>query len=261
MQVPDTHIHQPFSKLYLELEQAKFTKRQELNPGCVSRTLQEVLDDVVTVWRAMDHQKGVDGHCETGVACKLDRSEDGWITGEALEVWKRQGMVVLRQQAIDDVDRRVSAGEFTSFADVHRLIEEPKVMGEYRYGEEFEGPLPSKGEHWVSAGDEAMLKKERADLAALSSCLESSPLAAVLIEKEATRIHTKIKDLVAVKDLAVSAGVAGFKFVMDRRISDMRRNKKCFETDAGKKIHAILAARMRVDQMAHYNVRDAASCL
>ena len=93
----------------------------------------------------------------------------------------------------------------------------------------------------------------------MSSCLDaSSPVAKLLIEKEATRIQHKIKDLVAVKDLSVSAGVAGVKFVMDRRMSDMRRNKKCFETDAGKKIHAILAARMRVDQMSHYNVRGAA---
>ena len=77
MQVPDTHIHQPFSKLHLELEQAKFTMRQESNPGNVNRDLQEVLDDVVTVWRSMDHQKGVDGHWETGVACALDGTQDG----------------------------------------------------------------------------------------------------------------------------------------------------------------------------------------
>ena len=58
MQVPDTHLHQPFSSLYLECEQAQFTKRHLTNPGDVGRTMQEVIDDVVTVWRAMDHQKG-----------------------------------------------------------------------------------------------------------------------------------------------------------------------------------------------------------
>ena len=84
MQVPDTHIHQPFSTLYLEVEQAKFTKRQEFDPGNINRTLQEVLDDVVTVWRAMDHMKCVIGHWETGVANKLNGDEDGEITGEAL---------------------------------------------------------------------------------------------------------------------------------------------------------------------------------
>ena len=62
MQAPDTHIHQPFSSLYLECEQAQFTKRRLKNPGDVGRTLQEVIDDVITCWRAMDHQKGVKGH-------------------------------------------------------------------------------------------------------------------------------------------------------------------------------------------------------
>ena len=30
------------------------------------------------------------------------------------------------------------------------------------------------------------------------------------------------------------------------------------ETDAGKNIHAILSAKLRVDRMTHHNVRDAA---
>ena len=110
MQVPDTHLHQPFSSLYLEVEQAKFTKRQEFDPGNVNRTLQEVLDDVITVWRAMDHMKGVNGHWETGVANKLDGTQDDRITGEALEVWKRQRVDILRTAAIKDVNAIVESG-------------------------------------------------------------------------------------------------------------------------------------------------------
>ena len=267
MQVPDTHIHQPFSKLYLELEQAKFTMRQESNPGNVNRTLQEVLDDVVTVWRTMDHQKGVDGHWETGVACKLDSTEDGWITGEAKEVWDRNAMLLKRKNAIDEVDLGVSTGKYKSFAgSVHELIRPAKVgPGEYRYGEEFEGPLPGKGEHWVSTGDEAILKKERADLAALSSSIEASPVADVLIEKEATRIHKKIKDLVALRNQAVAVNVPGCQYIIGRRLSDLERTKQCFESDTGKKVNAVMdrkvnavmQAKLRVDLMAHYNTRDA----
>ena len=62
MQVPDTHIHQPFSSLYLECEQAQFTRKRLTHPGDVGRSLQQVIDDVVTCWRAMDHQKSVKGH-------------------------------------------------------------------------------------------------------------------------------------------------------------------------------------------------------
>ena len=57
----------------------------------IGRTMQEVIDDVVTVWRGMDHQKGVNGNWETGVANKLGGADDWRIAGEAREVWKRHG--------------------------------------------------------------------------------------------------------------------------------------------------------------------------
>ena len=44
-------------------------------------------------------------------------------------------------------NRRVSAadGDIKSFADVRRVIVEPKDPGECRYGEEFEGDFPNLG--------------------------------------------------------------------------------------------------------------------
>ena len=167
----------------------------------------------------MDHQRGVTGHWETGVANKLDSTEDGWIAGEALEVWKRQAMKVVRQKAIDDVDARVAAKELTSFADVHKVIKDPPDIGEYRYGEEMEGEFPGKGERWASAGDAAELKKEKDELDALSSCIDASPIADVLIEKEATRVHAKIKELVSIQNQAASAGIPGCAFIIKRRLT------------------------------------------
>ena len=127
MQVPDTHIHQPLSQRFLEVEQAFFTKKQLKEPGNVNRTLQEVLNDVITVWRSMDHQIGVRGHWETGVANLLNGKEDGLITGEASEVWKRQGMKAVRAAAIADVDQRVSAadGDLKIVADWRKVIVVP----------------------------------------------------------------------------------------------------------------------------------------
>jgi hypothetical protein len=167
-------------------------------------------------------------------------------------------MAVVRQQAIDDVDARVAAKELTSFADVHKVIKDPPEKGEYRYGEEFEGEFPEKGEHWASAGDAAVLKQEREDLAALSSCIDASPLADVLIEKEASRVHAKIKELVSIQNQTASAGIPGCAFIIRRRVNDLERRKKCLETGTGRKIEAILQARLRVEKMAHHNVRDAA---
>ena len=167
-------------------------------------------------------------------------------------------MVVVRQQAIDDVDARVAAGELTSFADVHKVIKDPPEKGEYRYGEEFEGEFPEAGEHWASAGDAALLKKEREDLAALSSCIDASPLADVLIEKEASRVHAQIKHLESIQKDAASAGIPGCAFIIRRRMNDLERRKHCLETGADRKINAILQSKLRVDQMAHHKVRDAA---
>jgi hypothetical protein len=143
---------------------------------------------------------------------------------------------------------------------VHQLIRPPVLVGpgEYRYGEEFEGPLPGKGEHWVSTGDAAVLKQERDDLAALSSCIEASPVADVLMEKEAARIHTKKKTLVAIQSEAASAGVPGCAFITARRLTDLARAKKCIETDTGRRINAILQGKLREQAITHHNIRDKA---
>ena len=51
----------------------------------------------------------------------------------------------IRKDAIADVNRRATAeGDLHSFADVHKVIVDPPTMGEYRYGEEFEGDMPTK---------------------------------------------------------------------------------------------------------------------
>ena len=101
----------------------------------------------------------------------------------------------------------------------------------------------------------------------MSSCLDASPLAEVLIEKEASRIHAKIKKLVAIKHDAASAGIPGVGFIIRRRVNDLQRNKKCLEADkqrpgihgaADQKTHAVLQSKLRVEALAHHNVRDAA---
>ena len=54
----------------------------------------------------MDHNRGVIGHWETGVANKLDGAEYWQIAGEAREVWNRTGMDALRTKAMAEVDWR-----------------------------------------------------------------------------------------------------------------------------------------------------------
>ena len=89
----------------------------------------------------------------------------------------------------------------------------------------------------------------------------------MLIEKEASRIHAKIKKLVAIKHDAASVGIPGVGFIIRRRVNDLQRNKKCLEADmqrpgihgaADQKTHAVLQSKLRVEALAHHNVRDAA---
>ena len=111
---------------------------------------------------------------------------------------------------------RVSAadGDIKSFADVRRVIVEAQYPGECRYGEEFEGEFPKPGEsHWVSAVDEVTLK------------CDASPIQALLIEREANRIHAKQKELEVVRALAVSAKLPGCTFIVDRRLKVVERHK------------------------------------
>jgi hypothetical protein len=174
----------------------------------------------------------------------------------------------LLKQAIANVDKRIDDKELTSFTDVHKVIVDPKEKGEYRYGEEIEGEFPKDGDHWASAvADAALLKKEKEDLAALSSCIEASPIADVLIEKEACRIHAKIKSLVSINRQVASASVPGVGFIIRRRVTDLERKQKCLAADKDGKVknstleaktHAALIAKLRVEQLGHYSVRDKA---
>ena len=75
----------------------------------------------------------------------------------------------IRTAAIEDVNRRVQpGGDLQSFADVHKVSIDPPTMGEYRYGEEYEGPMPGPGEHSVTVADKQVAKTSQDDLVALS---------------------------------------------------------------------------------------------
>ena len=200
--------------------------------------------------------KGVNGHWEIGVATKPDGNQDDRITGEALEVWKRQRMDILRTAAIKDVNARVESGELNSFADVHKVIVPAPSAGEYRYGEEFEGTFPGKGEHWVTTADEMVRKADQADLAVLSSQITATPIDDALVEKEAARLYTRIEDLKKCRAQVVALGMPSCKFAIERRITDIERNKQVLEARVGGDVQALLNAKLRVDRMLQSNLRD-----
>ena len=63
-----------------------FTKVQLNDRGNVNRTFPQVVADVAKTWRELDHERCRWGHWETGLANKLDGTEDKYIAGEAREI-------------------------------------------------------------------------------------------------------------------------------------------------------------------------------
>ena len=61
-QVNDTHCYLQVSQFYLGREQEFVTSIQKHDPGNVKRTLAEVVANVVTTWRSIDHLNGYSGH-------------------------------------------------------------------------------------------------------------------------------------------------------------------------------------------------------
>ena len=56
-QVNDTDIHGPFEQEYLEKEQESFNAKNEISPGDISRTEEEVLEDSLIACFGLDHTK------------------------------------------------------------------------------------------------------------------------------------------------------------------------------------------------------------
>ena len=164
-QVNDTHCHLYVEDFYVELEQENFTKKQTDDPGNIDRPLPEVVADVVTTWRSVDHERSCDGHWATGLANSLDvgDQEDRLISGEAREVWDAMKMTAERPKAFKEVDDMIAAGTIKGFEDVHKVIFHPPSTGEYKEGEEFEGRLSLKGEKWEQAADIALKLRDLED--------------------------------------------------------------------------------------------------
>ena len=82
-QVNDTDLHAAFEREYLALEQVQFFEQNLHDPGNISRTRQQVVDDAVATWLHLDHEQGVDGHKRVGLSVDLFGSEDHLVARDA----------------------------------------------------------------------------------------------------------------------------------------------------------------------------------
>ena len=99
-QINDTDLHLDLERAYVELEAEAFHQQQLIDPGDISRSLQDVLDDLTGAWRAVDHSQGLRGQEKTGLNLAPDGSEDYLVTREARDFWMSADMAtILRARA------------------------------------------------------------------------------------------------------------------------------------------------------------------
>ena len=162
-QVNDTDLHQELSRLYIYLEQAAFSNQQLVDPGDLSRRLQDVADDAAAAWRIYDHRKGVQGHKFSGLPNRLDDSEDHLITREAAAIWSALDMPSERLRAMAEVDELLASGTVRSFDDWQRVVQHPPDTGARGLeGSEFEGDLDPGECMWLTEEDKAAVAAEEA---------------------------------------------------------------------------------------------------
>ena len=252
-QVNDTHCHGQVSDVYVELEQSFFTARQANDPGNINRSLAEVVADVVTTWRTIDHERVCDGHWATGLANKLDATEDGKIEGEAREVWDylvEKGLLS-RERAFAEVDKMIADGAVTGFHDVRKVIRHPPTTGEYKRGEEFEGELRKNEKAWETPEDIALFKAddqdEFADPATCTTALVEFVAGDDVVEwSEGNRVAKKRAQLLRLlaesKALALPAAV----FTIRRDIVNLERGKLTKNTTESK-LNAVFSRSLRLE--------------
>ena len=162
-QVNDTDLHDKFEQIYLELEQDAFTEAQSIDPSDISRTEQEVLNDVAQTWRQLDHLRGVEGHKRVGLANALDGTDDEELTREALEFWECANMPAERKKAIAEVDALFAAGEL-SWASCRSLIKHPVDPGIVEEGGELEPLAPPGEKPYAHDGEKPLLDQDEFDV-------------------------------------------------------------------------------------------------
>jgi len=262
-QVNDTHCHLYVEDFYVQLEQKFFTKVQSNYPGNINRSLAQVVADVVTTWRSLDHTVSCEGHWATGLANSLNEldQEDAKITGEAREVWNAMHMGEERKKAFKEVDDMIASGEIKGFEDVRKVIVHPPSKGEYRAGEESEGRLTLKGEKsWETAADVALKLKdmelEFADPATCTTALVAFEPGDDVVEwSEGNRLAKKLRDLRQLRDEASALALKPACFHITRAITNTERGTFAKKNTTEGRVNAVLARALRAEAAAQAETR------
>ena len=152
----DTHLRQPLSAMYQELEQHDLMERSRLQPSaCARRDREDCLRDAIAAWQRRSlHELAARGRWDQMLCNALDGSEDALACGEAARLWEELRMAEKRTAAVAEVDREYAAGRLC-WEGVGSLVHpfpQRGVLDEYREGQEDEGEAPG-GKSWSDRGE------------------------------------------------------------------------------------------------------------
>ena len=162
----------PSKKVYV-------VEKQAADPQDISRTVAECVDDVISVWRELDHAAIGQGHWHVGLANALDGTEDPQLSPQIRELWEELGLFELRKQIVQTIRHDVEAGTLSwlggpSCRSVWDIIVHPTPqqggLGELVEGQEFEPELEDGEQYFEHVEDEF------AEIAHVADTCEDTPL-------------------------------------------------------------------------------------
>ena len=112
MQVDDAHLHASLERIYLDMEAASFSYQQYWNPGNISRSREDVVNDAVSTWSALDHPAVARGHVRNGLTNDLREGQDHLLSRDVREIWDQCGMDKRRRDIQEEIREKVESGEY-----------------------------------------------------------------------------------------------------------------------------------------------------
>jgi len=235
-QVNDTDLHQALEREYIYCESVSFMHQQLMDPGNITRTRQQVLEDITSVWSSLDHQQGVSGHLRCGLSNNLDGSQDHLLTREAGAFWQELNMSGVRPREVDDIRARVRAGELTwsreSIATIFALPEDGDRGAQEHEGMELDGELSEGGALWDDE-DEVISNDSGTRVASAPSAPPLEDLRAVVLHEDtpaeiaaAEAFAARQHALEALATSAVAAKAQPVQWYVERELQKMRKAQR-----------------------------------
>ena len=169
VQVPDTHLHGPFSGKVKKREMASNLLQLRRNPKKLPSTdRQTLVDRVEAAWQEVNHDRVSHGFVQVGIASDLFGAHDDDLTKDVLPFWKDLGMSEYRKAIGVEIQHEVQSGRLSSFSQYRDILENYPDHPPLKEGQE--------AFSWrIGDEDEGEDTPDEAELAAAEAEMESEP--------------------------------------------------------------------------------------